>query len=209
MALVQFTTPDDTLELGGGIEAMATSLDALHLLETTVQAAGVPVFARSRTTDDPGQLLGVLADESVADLVLVPSDPSYVPPGGTQAPAAPTARLAVPDGHTIDGTVVAHFGTDSDRTVLELGLRLARARGQALAVEGNPGRRLASTVEALRAAGLVSDDGRQVGMEIRGGVPGRVPSASATVWVQIGRDDGVSRLADLIDRLRTSPTTRG
>ncbi len=157
VALVQFGAPVGTLEIGSGLESMASSLDALHHLETTVQAAGVPVFARSRTTDDPGRLIGLLADESVSDLVLVPADAGYAVPGGTQSPLAPTVRLALVDGAGLDGPVRAHLGTESDRTVLELGLRLSRARGLPLQVEGDPGRRLAATVEALRSSGDVGD----------------------------------------------------
>ncbi|HEY5887363.1 MAG TPA: cation:proton antiporter, partial [Acidimicrobiales bacterium] len=114
VALVQFGMPDDTLEVGGGIEAMATSLDALHHLETAVEASGVPVFARSRIADDPGLLLGQLADESVADTILVPEDPAYSPPGGTQAPAAPIARLSLNGATSTAGevAVVLHGGGD-------------------------------------------------------------------------------------------------
>ena len=135
VALVQFGMPDDTLEIGGGIEAMATSLDALHHLETAVEASGVPVFARSRIADDPGLLLGQLADESVADTILVPEDPSYSPPGGTQAPAAPIARLCLNGATSTAGEVVVvlHGGGD-DIHALDLGLRLPSSRGQALHV---------------------------------------------------------------------------
>ena len=98
VALVQFGMPDDTLEVGGGIEAMATSLDALHHLETAVEASGVPVFARSRIADDPGLLLGQLADESVADTILVPEDPSVQP-----ARAAPRPRRPRPPGSASTG----------------------------------------------------------------------------------------------------------
>jgi Kef-type K+ transport system membrane component KefB len=209
VALVQFTAPVGTLEVGSGLESMASSLDALHHLETTVQAAGVPVFARSRTTEDPGRLIGLLADESVSDLVLVPADAGYAVPGGTQSPLAPTVRLALVDGAGLDGPVRAHLGTESDRTVLELGLRLSRARGLALQVEGDPGRRLAATVETLRSSGDVGDSGGEVGVEIRGGAPGRSVAPVATLWVQMGRDDGAARLTELIDRLRSSPTTGG
>ncbi len=209
VALVQFGAPPGSLEVGGGLEAMATSLDALHRLEVAVEAAGVPVYARSRTTEDPGRLLGLLADESVSDIVLVPDDPGYAVPGGTQSPAAPIARLALVDGRGTDGPVRAHLGTESDRAVLELGLRLSRARGRELQVDGDPGRKLAATVAALQASGVVVAGGEDPGLEIRGGAPGRSVPVAATLWVQMGRDDGASRLAALIDELRSSPTTGG
>ena len=209
VALVQFGAPVGTLEIGSGLESMASSLDALHHLETTVQAAGVPVFARSRTTDDPGRLIGLLADESVSDLVLVPADAGYAVPGGTQSPLAPTVRLTLVEGAGLDGPVRAHLGTESDRTVLELGLRLSRARGLPLQVEGDPGRRLTATVEALRSSGDVGTGEGDVALEIRGGAPGRSAAPVATLWVQMGRDDGAARLTELVDRLRSSPTRGG
>ena len=209
VALVQFGAPVGTLEIGSGLESMASSLDALHHLETTVQAAGVPVFARSRTTDDPGRLIGLLADESVSDLVLVPADAGYAVPGGTQSPLAPTVRLTLVEGAGLDGPVRAHLGTESDRTVLELGLRLSRARGLPLQVEGDPGRRLTTTVEALRSSGDVGTGEGDVALEIRGGAPGRSAAPVATLWVQMGRDDGAARLTELVDRLRSSPARGG
>jgi len=205
VALVQFGRPaSDELEVGG-IESLASSLDALHSLETAVQATGVPVFARSRTTDDPGRLLGLLADESVADLVLVPADPGYAPPGGTQAPAAPTVRVAFAGPTADGGPVEAHLGGESDRSVLDVAVRLATARSVPLRIVGQPGRRVAATVQALRAAGLVADGDGAAGVQIRSGSPGRETTTVTTLWVQQGRDDGAARLAELIDRLRVGP----
>ncbi len=69
-----------------------------------VEASGVPVFARSRTTDDPGRLLGLLADENVADIVLVPEDPTYTPagrqpgPGRARRPACSSPAQTTADG---------------------------------------------------------------------------------------------------------------
>lgn len=206
VALVQFGRATSGLEVGGGLEAMATSLDALHHLETTVQAAGVPVFARSRTTDDPGRLLGLLADESVSDIILVPADAGYAVPGGTQSPLAPTARLSIADDGGTAGPVRAHLGGESDRTVLEIGLRLSRSRNQALQVAGDPGRKLGALVESLRTAGDVTDVTDDCALEVRGGAPGRAGAPTTTVWVQMGRDDGASRLTELTDRLISSPT---
>lgn len=206
VALVQFGTPTSGLEVGGGLGAMATSLDALHHLETTVEAAGVPVFARSRTTDDPGRLVGLLADESVSDIILVPAEAGYAVPGGTQSPLAPTARLALVDDAGTSGPVRAHLGGESDRAVLEIGLRLSRARNQALQVQGDPGRKLAAVIEALRASGDVVDVSGERALEIRGGAPGRSSTSATTVWVQMGRDDGAARLSELTDRLISSPT---
>lgn len=206
VALVQFGTPAGALEVGGGLEAMATSLDALHHLETTVQAAGVPVFARSRTTDDPGRLLALLADESVSDIILVPADAGYAVPGGTQSPLAPTARLVLADGRGTTGPVRAHLGTANDRAVLEIGLRLSRARRQPLQVEGDTGRKLGAVIAALRNSGDVIDAGRDPAVEIRGGSPSRGDTSATTLWVQLGRDDGSTRLSELTDRLISSPT---
>ena len=185
---------------------MATSLDSLHRLETAVAAAGVPVFARSRTTDDPGRLLGLLADENVADIILVPADAGYAVPGGTQSPAAPTARLTLVGDAGTSGAVRAHLGGESDRAVLEIGLRLAQARGQALQVDGDPGRKLAATIQSLRSSGDVVDTTGDPALEVRGGAPSRA-ATTTTVWVQLGRDDGAARLTELTDRLISSPTT--
>ena len=203
VALVQFGMPDDTHEVGGGIEAMATSLDALHHLETAVEASGVPVFARSRVADDPGLLLGQLADESVADTILVPEDPSYSPPGGTQAPAAPIARLSLNGATSTAGEVVVvlHGGGD-DIHALDLGLRLASSRGQALHVTGSPGRRVSSSLDRLRSEGVVVDspaDG--VGLEVHAGQVAPRAATTPTLGVWSGRDNGVDRLVELVDRL--------
>lgn len=205
VALVQFSLPTGALEVGGGLEAMATSLDSLHRLEVAVEAAGVPVFARSRTTEDPGRLLGLLADESVSDLILVPADAGYAVPGGTQSPLAPTLRLSqLGEGGTA-GPVRAHLGTENDRVVLEVGLRLSRSRGQALQLDGDPGRKLAATIEALRGSGDVVAVSGGHALEVRGGSPSRSVETT-TVWVQLGRDDGAARLTELTDRLISSPT---
>ncbi len=203
VALVQFGMPDDTLEIGGGIEAMATSLDALHHLETAVEASGVPVFARSRIADDPGLLLGQLADESVADTILVPEDPSYSPPGGTQAPAAPIARLCLNGATSTAGEVVVvlHGGGD-DIHALDLGLRLASSRGQALHVSGSPGRRVSSSLDRLRSEGVVVDSpAASVGLEIHAGQVTPGAAATPTLGVWSGRDNGADRLVALVDRL--------
>jgi len=205
VALVQFGTPTSPLEVGGGLEAMATSLDALHHLETTVEAAGVPVFARSRTTDDPGRLLGLLADESVSDIILLPADAGYAVPGGTQSPLAPTARLALVDDGDLTGPVRAHLGGENSRVALEIGLRLSRARTRPLQVEGDPGRKLGAVIEALRTSGDVVDPTGEPALEVRGGAPARSATAT-TIWVQVGRDDGAARLSALTDRLISSPT---
>jgi hypothetical protein len=204
VALVQFGQAPEALEIGGGIESLAASLDSLHDLETSLESTGVPVYARSRTTDDPGRLLGLLADQSVADLVLVPADPAYAPPTGTQAPLAPTLRLVPAEQAGTDGAVLVHLGGDGDRTTLEIGVRLAMARGSALRIEGQPGRRVASTVADVRDSGLVADGDGPVAIEVRSGAPGRTASPVSTLWVQMGRDDGAARLSGLIDRLRSS-----
>lgn len=205
VALVQFSDTD-RLEVGGGVERLATSLDALHRLEATVEARGVPVFARTRTSDDPGRLLGLLADENVADVVLVPDDPTYTPPGGGQSPAAPTARLHLPGAvTTTDGDVVAHLvGGSGDAHVLDLGLRLAAARGRPLGLrlDGSPARRLSSSLERLRAGGLVVDaPGSLPGLEIRSGEAPGEDAGAPSLEVLAGRDDGLDRLHALIDRL--------
>ncbi|MET0159952.1 MAG: cation:proton antiporter [Acidimicrobiales bacterium] len=210
VALVQFGTPDDTLEVGGGIEAMATSLDALHHLETAVEASGVPVFARSRIDEDPGRLLGLLADESVADTILVPEDPSYTPPGGSQSPAAPTARLSLNGATSTGGAVVVvlHGGGD-DIHALDLGLRLAASRGAPLHVTGSPGRRVGASLARLRSEGLVDETAPAVaGLEIHAGEVSSGPAAGPTLGVWSGRDDGAERLVALVDRLgRPAPAT--
>ena len=205
VALVQFGQPASALEVGGGLEAMATSLDALHRLETAMEASGVPVFARSRTTDDPGRLLGLLADESVSDLILVPAEAGYAVPGGTQSPLAPTVRLSLVDSKGTAGPVRAHLGTENDRAVLEVGLRLGLARGQTLEVDGDPGRKLGATLEALRKSGDVAAVSGDDALDVRGGAPSRSVETT-TLWVQLGRDDGASRLTELTDRLISSPT---
>jgi hypothetical protein len=113
----------------------------------------------------------------------------------------------LPAGATVDGPVAAHLGGDSDVAVLDLALRLAAARSRPAVVHGRPGRKLAATVDALRASGLVADDGSSAaGVDVRGGSPDRAPSPRPTLWVQLGRDDGTTRLGELTDRLRTSPT---
>ncbi|MET0914431.1 MAG: cation:proton antiporter, partial [Acidimicrobiales bacterium] len=210
VALVQFGTPDDTLEVGGGIEAMATSLDALHHLETAVEASGVPVFARSRIDEDPGRLLGLLADESVADTILVPEDPSYTPPGGSQSPGAPTARLSLNGATSTDGEVVVvlHGGGD-DIHALDLALRLAASRGAPLHVTGSPGRRVGASLARLRSEGLVDETAPAVaGLEIHAGEVSSGPAAGPTLGVWSGRDDGAERLVALVDRLgRPAPAT--
>jgi hypothetical protein len=210
VALVQFGRSADALEIGGGIESLAASLDSLHELETSLETTGVPVYARSRTEEDPGRLLGLLADQSVADLVLVPDDPTFVPPSGTQAPLAPTLRLATTSEDPPSGPVLVHLGGDGERTALEVGLRLAASRGVPLRVDGQPGRRVAGTVDRLRAAGLVGggdgDGDGAAGLEVRAGMPGRTGSDVATLWVQMGRDDGSERLAALVDRLGHEPS---
>ena len=183
VALVQFGAPDDTLEVGGGIEAMATFLDALHHLETAVEASGVPVFARSRIDEDPGRLLGLLADESVADTILVPEDPSYTPPGGSQSPAAPTARLSLNGATSTDGEVVVvlHGGGD-DIHALDLGLRLAASRGAPLHVTGSPGRRVGASLARLRSEGLVDETAPAVaGLDIHAGEVLSGPAAGPTL----------------------------
>lgn len=208
VALVQFTDPEaEELEVGGGIEALTAGLEALHHLEEAVSGTGTPVFSRSRTSDDPGRLLGLLADQSSADLVLTPDDPTYTVPGGTQAPLAPVLQLtgAVP---TAGSPVIARFGGAADRVVLEVGLRLARARGAVLQVEGTPTRRLATTVDSLRESGEVVEADGGAGLEVRGGAPDR-SSTVPTLWVQMGRDDGAARLDELLERLRRSPTSGG
>jgi K+:H+ antiporter len=212
VALVQFnSTTDDDVEFGmgigtGSLDQIAGSLDALHQLETTVKAAGVPCFARSRVSDQPGHLLGILADENVADVVLVPADPAYVPPGGSQSPAAPSARLDLPPGaEDVSGAVGARLeGGGNDRPTLDLALRLASARGTPvrLDVSGSPGRRLSHTIDRLRSAGLVTDRGDEpVGIDIRPGDPARGGTTTPTLWVQAGRDDGVEALDELVQRL--------
>ncbi len=199
--------PTETLEVGGGIEAMATSLDALHHLETTVEAAGVPVFARSRTTDDPGRLLGLLADESVADIVLVPEDPTYTPPGGSQAagrahgPPAPRRR-GPPPRVTVAVVAPRRRATTCTPSTSRLRLagrprarplqvdRLARAEGSAPASPG------------CRTSGLVGD-GSTAAAGLRS-TPARSrprTAAGPTLGVWGGRDDGVERLVALVDRL--------
>jgi Kef-type K+ transport system membrane component KefB len=212
VALVQFgAPPSDELEVGGGIEALATSLDALHHLETAVTDAGVPVFARSRTTDDPGRLLGLLADESVADIVLVPADAAYAPPGGTQSPAAPTARLTLPAGVVdVDGPVVVHLrGTGDDVVAVEVGLRLATARATSLGVRqvaGSPSRRLNASLERLRSAGLAGEPADRPGVAVHAGEAPVGAEAVPTLAVRAGRDDGQERLADLVDRVGHRPS---
>jgi Kef-type K+ transport system membrane component KefB len=212
VALVQFGASPNALEIGGGIEALAGSLEALHHLETAVEDSGVPVFARSRISDDPGRLLGVLADESVADTVLIPADPTYSPPGGTQAPAAPTAHLALPAGAAdVDGSVVVHLrGTSDDVHALDLGLRLGAARAQAVGLvqdSGSPGRKLNASLERLRTAGLVGDASSEPGLEVFSGTAPGGPSLVPSLAVRGGRDDGYDRLAALVDRLGHQPST--
>jgi Kef-type K+ transport system membrane component KefB len=211
VALVQFSDAPEALEIGGGIEAMASSLDALHQLETAVSETGIPVFARSRTSDDPGLLLGQLADESIADIVLVPTDATYAPPGGQYAPAAPTARLELPEGATsADGPVTVHLrGTSDDVHALDLGLRLGAARGTSVGVvqdAGSPSRKLNSALERLRKAGLTTSDAVGSGLEVHSGdAPARAEAAA--LGVRAGRDDGLERLNGLIDRLGHQPST--
>jgi hypothetical protein len=101
--------------------------------------------------------------------------------------------------------VRAHLGTENDRAVLEVGLRLSRSRGRALEVDGNPGRKLGAVIEALRTSGDVVATSGERALEVRGGAPSR-SATTTTVWVQLGRDDGASRLTELTDRLISSPT---
>ncbi len=209
VALVQFIEPgvDDT-EFGPGLalDDLAASLDTLHQLETAVEAEGVPVFARSRTSDQPGHLLGLLADENVVDVVLVPADATYAPPGGSQSPAAPTARLDAVEGSSgLSGAVGARLeGGGNDRPTLDIALRLGAARGTPvrLDVSGSPGRRLSSSLDKLRSAGLVTDRGDEpVAIDVRPGDPMRGGTSGPTLWVQAGRDDGVAALDALVSRL--------
>ena len=161
------------------------------------------MFARSRIADDPGLLLGQLADESVADTILVPEDPAYSPPGGTQAPAAPTARLCLNGATSTAGEVVVvlHGGGD-DIHALDLGLRLASSRGQALHVTGSPGRRVSSSLDRLRSEGVVVDSpAASVGLEIHAGQVTPGAAATPTLGVWSGRDNGADRLVALVDRL--------
>jgi Kef-type K+ transport system membrane component KefB len=205
VALVQFSEPPEALELGGGLEAMAGALDALHHLETAVAATGVPVFARSRTDDDPGRLVGLLADQSVADVIVVPVEGTFAPPGGTHSPLAPTAQLRLPatDAAT-DGAVVVHLrGGPDDVHALDLGLRLAAGRGTVVGISqdsGSPGRRLRNSLERAREAGLVGEADPSPGIEIYAGEAPR-SAATAALSVRGGRDDGYARLAALVDRL--------
>ncbi len=216
VALVQFGEPVGPLEVGSGLEELATSLDALHHLETTMEATGVPVFARSRVDDDPGRLLGVLADESVADVVLVPDNPTYAPPGASQSPAAPTAALSLPDGTTgldAGADVVVHLhGNNADAHALDLAVRLASARRRPLHLVAPDGssRRVNASVERLRGAGLVVDDAGSGGLHVEAttGMPGRVDEP--TLWVRSGRDDGIERLQGLVERItRAIPADEG
>lgn len=214
VALVQFSGRERDLELGGGIDALAASLEGLHQIETAVEATGTPVYARSRTSDDPGRLLGLLADESVADVVLVPADAGFAPPGGTQAAAAPVARLELPEAMTTAGPVtVALSESNTDRAALDLGLRLAVARGTTLTVTGSPNRRLGGPLDRLAEAGLLlrspGAEAPTAGLTVQAGSPGRTPVTTPTLWVNLGRDDGVDRLRDLIDRLTASTPTEG
>ena len=185
-------------------------MNPLHHLETAVEASGVPVFARSRIDEDPGRLLGLLADESVADTILVPEDPSYTPPGGSQSPAAPTARLSLNGATSTDGEVVVvlHGGGD-DIHALDLGLRLAASRGAPQHVTGSPGRRVGSSLARLRSEGLVDETAPAVaGLEIHAGEVSSGTAAGPTLGVWSGRDDGAERLVALVDRLgRPAPAT--
>ena len=191
---------------------MATSLDALHRLETAVEASGVPVFARSRTTDDPGRLLGLLADENAADVVLVPEDPTFTPPGGGQAAVAPTARLHLGGATTTEGdVVVALHGTADDVHALDLAARIAASRGSALRVTGSPARKAAASLDRLRTAGLVTDaPAGGAGLTVNAGEVTGGGTDDPTLGVWGGRDDGVDRLVALVDRLgRDASVTDG
>jgi Kef-type K+ transport system membrane component KefB len=216
VTLVQLSEPAEPLELGTGfsgpLDLIADSLDQLHRLESQVVAAGVPCYARTRVTDEPGPLLGQLADENVADVVLVPAPDRFAPPSGSQAPAAPTARLAGPrpgDGEV----VVALSGGGDDRVALDLGLRLssARQRPARIRLDAAPNRRLAAVVQRLRERGLVvDDDGRPpVGLLVHAGHPTAAEPDLPTMWVQAGRDDGADRLTALVDRLESVATGGG
>jgi Kef-type K+ transport system membrane component KefB len=214
VALVQFGDPAGPLEVGSGIEKLAGSLDALHDLEATVEAAGVPVFARSRVDDDPGQLLGVLADESVADVILVPDDPSYTPPGATMAPAAPTAVLSIPSGGSVaaeDDVIVHLHGGGADAHALNVAVRLASARGRPLRIGGSgANRRVNASVERLRSAGIAVDDDGGGGLHVDGGAAAPSRPEAATLWLRSGRDDGIEPLQALVDRVtRTIPADGG
>jgi hypothetical protein len=119
-------------------------------------------------------------------------------------------RVEQPAGAGAGGRVRAQLGGEGERVVLEVAARLAAARGDQLVVAGQAGRRLAATVDGLRAAGLVADDdgrvGVAVGVEVRAGAPGRVRAEMTTLWVQPGRDDDARRLTALVDRLRGNRT---
>jgi Kef-type K+ transport system membrane component KefB len=212
VAVVQFGDPGGGLEVGGGIEALAASLDELHELEAQLVALGIPVFARSRIDDDPGRLLGVLADESIADVILIPSLPGYTPPGGGQAPAAPTAHLseAEAEAEPPAGPVEVQLGGGAgDRHVLALGLRLATARGRPLTVrsEGGMTRRVGTVVDGLRQAGIVVEATDAPELVVRSGTPGRAAVDVPTLWVVPGRDDGADALQGLVDRIRAESRT--
>jgi hypothetical protein len=210
VALVQFGEAGAAdLEVGGGIEQLATSLDALHHLELAVADSGAPVFARSRTTDDPGRLLGLLADENVADVVLVPDDATFQPPGGTQAPAAPTARVRRPGEAALAGPVAVHLrGTADDVHALDLAVRLATARSTALVVvkaSGSPGRKVNAALERLRGAGLVGEPSGTPSLEVHSGDAPPAADGATALSVRGGRDDGLDRLTALVDRLGHQP----
>ena len=211
VALVQFGEAPDALEIGGGIESLAASLDALHDLETSLESTGVPVYARSRTSDDPGRLLGLLADQSVADVVLVADEADYATPGGTQAPLAPTAQLRLPDGATSTaGPVVVHLrGGPDDVHALDLGVRLALARGGRLGLvqdAGSPARRLNASLSRLRDVGLVGDADPSPGIHVQAAEAPR-DLVTPTLVVRGGRDDGYGRLSELVGRLGHEPST--
>jgi hypothetical protein len=156
----------------------------------------------------------MLSDENVADVILVPADSAYAPPGGSQSPAAPTARLQAAEGTTeLSGPIGARLeGGGNDRPTLTLALRLASAHGEPLLLEesGSLGRRLSATVDRLRSAGLVRDRGDEaVCIEVRPGDPMRGGGEGATIWVQAGRDDGVEALDRLTERLTADRESTG
>jgi hypothetical protein len=150
----------------------------------------------------------------VADVILVPDDPSYTPPGATMAPAAPTAVLSIPSGGSVaaeDDVIVHLHGGGADAHALNLAVRLASARGRPLRIGGSgANRRVNASVERLRRAGIaIADDGGGGGLHVDGGAAAPSRPEAATLWLRSGRDDGIEPLRALVDRVTRTITADG
>jgi hypothetical protein len=146
----------------------------------------------------------------VADVVLVPDDAAYQPPGGSQSPAAPTARLRDGGESALTGPVAVHLrGTSDDVHAVDLAVRLATSRSSPLVVvqaAGSPSRKLNAALERLRDAGMVGEAPGPAELEVHSGDAPPGAGTTAVLSVRAGRDDGVDRLVELVDRVGRKPS---